>query len=461
MKEATSAQKAPLYIKILYALGQFGWSLAAFGVADLLLYFYMPPGEGSSQQFPPFFYQGAILGFLTLIGIVGFAGRIFDAFTDPMIASMSDRSQSKFGRRRLFMAIAVIPFALFSYLSFYPIVDGSSWMNFAWLSVMLVCFYFFMTLYVTPYTAMISELGHDQDERLLISTLISLTYAFGFAVGGMAYNFQPYFEEAYAMSPTQAFQTVIGIFAMISAVFMLMPVLFINEKKYCIQFKSEENPKEAIKAVFANKNFQMFAASDLMYWMSMTFILMGIAYYVTILLEMDKSFSGLFIMGMLALSLLFYLPVNILAKRWGKKRLIQIAFAVFALSYGLISLLGWIPLAPIYQICIMGLIAVIPISIFSILPNAIVADITEEDFNRNGNYKPGMFFAARNFMMKVGVSLANLIFPTLLLFGKEIGNDTGIRLTGVFAMLCCLAGWWFFTKYQDSFPISEDAQIKE
>ena len=113
-----SKPRPSISVKIIYALGQLGWSLAAFGAANLLVYFYMPPEDGTTAKFPAYIYQGAVLGVLTIIGILNFGGRIFDAFTDPLIANWSDRMQSKFGKRRLLMAIAVFPFALFSFLIF-------------------------------------------------------------------------------------------------------------------------------------------------------------------------------------------------------------------------------------------------------------------------------------------------------------------------------------------------------
>ena len=80
----------------------------------------MPPETGEAT-FPVFIFQGAILGLLTVQGLVTFGGRIFDAFTDPLIANLSDRSQAKMGKRKLFLLIGAIPFALFSFLFLYPL----------------------------------------------------------------------------------------------------------------------------------------------------------------------------------------------------------------------------------------------------------------------------------------------------------------------------------------------------
>ncbi|MEZ4965103.1 MAG: MFS transporter [Saprospiraceae bacterium] len=94
--------RPPLRVLILYACGQLGWSLASFGVGNLLIYFYMPPEQGQAV-FPPFIYQGPVLGVLTLIGLLSAGGRLFDAVIDPLLANWSDNASARIGKRRWFM----------------------------------------------------------------------------------------------------------------------------------------------------------------------------------------------------------------------------------------------------------------------------------------------------------------------------------------------------------------------
>ena len=67
--------RPPLRVLILYACGQLGWSLGSFCVANLLIYFYMPPETGT-PIFPSYIHQGAVLGVLTLVGLLSSAGRL-------------------------------------------------------------------------------------------------------------------------------------------------------------------------------------------------------------------------------------------------------------------------------------------------------------------------------------------------------------------------------------------------
>lgn len=449
VSQATLNNNVPIRIILLYALGQAGWSLAVYGVSDLLNYFYLPPETDSSPMFPAYVYQGAVLGVATVLGLISFSGRFIDAFIDPMVAGWSDRTVSSWGRRRKFMIFSFIPLSLFSCLVFMPPFPGENVQNIVWLITMLFFFYFSMSLYVTPYTALISELAHTPDRALLISTLVSVTWALGFGIGNTAYALQAYFEQQWAMTATAAFQSAMGIFGVLSAILMAIPVLFVDERAYCRQVPSEQSSIEAVKSVFANRNFRYFAYSDLMYWVSLTFIQMGMGYYLTVLLGFSPESVTTLLTVILGLSFAFYIPVNMAAKRWGKKRLLVASFSVFAIVFALIAVMGKLPLSPLMQVALLGILASIPIAITSILPNAVVTDIIASDAQISGDHKAGQFFAVRTFMMKVGISLANLLFPSVLLLGKSTDNDLGIRFTALLAVCFCLAGALFLTRYKE------------
>jgi GPH family glycoside/pentoside/hexuronide:cation symporter len=149
-------EKLPLSKQIAYALGQFGWSLLSGLVGTYLIFYYIPTDiSGIPVSIP----QVSFFGFLTIIGLIMMLGRFFDAITDPWIATLSDRSKSKKGRRISFMQKSALPFALFTVLVFYHPTAGVSWINAIVLTINLLLFYLFLTMYVTPFFALMSELG--------------------------------------------------------------------------------------------------------------------------------------------------------------------------------------------------------------------------------------------------------------------------------------------------------------
>ena len=166
----------------IFAVGQLGWSILSGIITAWLVTFYLPTQKAVDEEGAPFFLPTGlvILGVLTVLGLISFICRIFDAVTDPWIASMSDRSKNPNGRRFPFMKRAAIPFARMTVLVFMAPQEGQkSPLNIAWVLVALILFYLFMTMYCTPYNALISEFGKTQEDRMYISTAISLTFFFG------------------------------------------------------------------------------------------------------------------------------------------------------------------------------------------------------------------------------------------------------------------------------------------
>lgn len=439
--------KPPTSALVLYACGQLGWSLASFGVSNLLIYFYMPPEQGA-PTFPALIYQGAVLGVLTLIGMVSAAGRFFDAVIDPFIANWSDRKESSLGKRRWFLLYGALPFAFSGFLVFYPPDSSESAQNFVWLLGMTACYYFFFAFYVIPYTALIAELGHTAKDRMTISTLLSVTWALGYVLGTQVFQLQKYFSGQ-GMETVEAFQRAVLWLNAAALVFMLLPALFLNEKKYARQRPSEHRIGQALRAVLGNVNFRNFLLSDLMYWLALNFIQLGIGFYVTIMLKLEVQYASTFSLISFLSSFLFYIPINMLARHFSKRLMLLAAFLFFAATFVVLCLVPAIQLPGETILYGLAIAAAFPLAAFGILPNALIGDVVQAEEQQSGRQLSGMFFGVRAFVMKLGISLANLIFPSLLLFGKSTDKPLGVQLTAAAALVFCLAGWNVFRRFRD------------
>ena len=442
------AERPPLSIIWIYAMGQLGWSLASYGIGTLLNYFYLPPEDvGSKGHFPNFISHATLLG-LTLIGVISFSGRFFDALIDPLIANLSDKTVNRFGKRRVFMGLAAVPLALTSYLIFRPITEGVSSMNTIWLAMTIFIYYVSYAMYVIPYSALISELGHVKEDRLRISTIISITWALGFLIGNATPALQGVFESM-GYPSVQAFQMTVLIFAVVSLIFMLVPVFFLDENRYAAQGEAHENFLHSLTSVFKNQNFKYFSISYLLYWLALTFIQAGIIYYVTILFGLDKSMASLFGAISFFMSFLFYPFMERFEKNIGKRKMIIYGFIMFCLIFGILLL----PIPSIARFWLVSIFAAFPLAVFGILPNTIVADIVHQNEVETGKNQSGMFYGVAAFMMKVGISLANLIFPSLLILGKSVDNPLGVQLSVGAAFIFCVAGFMVFSKYRESYEL--------
>lgn len=453
----TSLQPVPLRAKIAYAIGQFGWSLGGYGVINLLNYFYFPPEGSRSGTLPAFVTQEMFWGF-TVLGIIAFAGRIFDAVSDPVIAGFSDHSLPPFGRRINFLALGGAPMAAFAFMAFFPPVLGESFINVIWLSAAVFGFFFAMTLYCAPFFALLSELGHNSAQRLTLATMASVAWALGFATGNMIYALKPVVEPimvTWGVAPElvtlRSFQTILAGFSLLAAVAMYVPFFVIDERKYCRPHTSTESILQSVISTLKNRNFRWFAACDLLYWISLTILQSCIGFYVTLLLNAKEELTTALLTTIFGVSFLFYVPVHFMARKLGKRITMIIGFAVFVLTYAMVMISGdWLPLGGEAQGYIIAIVTALPMAIFGILPVATVADIAEADGLQTGNYKEGMFMATHTLAMKFGMSIAALIIPTLLSFGKSVENSSGVRLTALVSLVFCAMGCYALWRYSET-----------
>ena len=431
-----------------FAAGQFGWAMLSGIISNWLVYFYQPDEAAISQGQSVFIPQGlAILGIITVIGGITALGRVFDAFTDPMIASLSDRCTSKNGRRIPFLKWASLPLALATVLVFWSPVNEKSWINAVFLLVMVLAYYLFITAYCTPYNALISELGHTQQERLNISTAISFTFIAGTAVAYLAPAIWGIFVPA--LGRVGAIRLTFTVMAAIAWLCMLVPVFCIREKEYVNTVPVQESAFHSLAATFRNGEFRKFVGSDIFYWIALTMFQTGLPFFVTSLLKLPETMTTLYFVGMTALSVLFYLPVNKLTPKFGKKRMLLFAFVMFSTAFFYTGFMGKIPfLSAAAQGFVLMVFAALPMAIFGILPQAMVADIAESDSVTTGSNREGMFFAARTFAFKLGQSLSMLIFTAVSTIGT--GTGAGYRVAAFGAALFCGIGAVLLVFYNEN-----------
>ncbi len=427
-----------------FAIGQLGWALLSGVVSNWLLYFYMPSEETIAAGMPLFITQGIVFAGMTVIGLITALCRLVDGFVDPFIASKSDSLVHPLGRRIPFMRYAAIPFGIMTVVVFTVPGLGSEAFNNIALLVCLVLFYVSLSLYCTPFNALIPELGSTQELRVNLSTYISVTFFFGTAFAYLVPTIAGFFEATFGIA--NAYRITIAILAAFAVACMLLPAYTIDEHVYANAEPATMNMIESAKKTFKNKAFQIFEVSDVLYWVAITMFQTGMPFYVTSLMGLDESWNFVLFAGMTGVSLLFYAPVNIMAKKMGKKKLVTFGFFFFCVAFGITTVCGMFGIPSLVWGVIVALLAAIPMAILGILPQAVLADIAEGDALKYGESREGMYFAARTFSMTLGQSLAMILFSSLATVGT---GGFGYRLTALTAMVFCLLGALVFMRFDE------------
>jgi len=449
-------QKKPITNKLLwiFAIGQFGWSLLSGIVTNWMVYYYTGSPDAQNPNtgiFAAGITQNPILFKLTLFGLVLAVGRIFDAITDPLIAGWSDRSNYKGGRRIPFMKAVAIPFALVTIGLFTLPQTGSVALNDTILFVLLMAFYLVMTIFCTPYNALIAELGDTQEHRINVSTFISFTFIVGQSISFMLPNVAGMFEGAFGQAGSV--RMAVAVMATIACIAMMIPSLYIKERAYIDSRPSETKAFSSLLKTFQNGQFRRFVYADVIYFFALTLFQTGLAFYETKLMEIEDTWTFVLTATMTFISVCLYPVVNKLAPKLGKKKLIVTGFFAYALVFLITTFVG----KGLHWGFIIAVCAAVPMAILGILPQACVADVAELSRLETGEDRSGMFFAARTFAFKMGQAIAMVVFTSLTVSGTK----GSYRASAAVAFVTCLIGAILFLLYNEKMILSTIEELKK
>jgi Na+/melibiose symporter-like transporter len=169
----------PLGDKIAYGAGNL-----ATGVAMQILGTYLV------------FYATAIHGLPgSFVGMAMGLSILWDALTDPLMGHLSDRTNSRrLGRRHPYLLVGALGIALTNYLIWTIDPGLRAGIKLALISLYIILFKTFMTVYVTPYTALGAEMSTDYNERTSIQGIKTVFFVLGLAfvsVAGLFWYFRP------------------------------------------------------------------------------------------------------------------------------------------------------------------------------------------------------------------------------------------------------------------------------
>ena len=153
-----------------YAMPAFGTSVVLISVAVYLPNFYTDE-------------IGVTAGMLSWVFLIG---RIWDAVTDPMMGHVSDRTRTRWGRRRPYFLISAVPIAVMFYLIWSPSPSLTANGKFLHLLICYLLLYTFWTVFWVPYASLGMEITPVYHERTRLFGGRQGFALTGMAVGGVA-----------------------------------------------------------------------------------------------------------------------------------------------------------------------------------------------------------------------------------------------------------------------------------
>lgn len=415
-------KKVTKKIIIVYCLPLFAVGLFTTMLNNYLIYFYQPT---EASGIPTLITQGYVLaGILTVIGLIKAIGHIIDAVSDPLVASRSDKSKNKNGRRIPYMKLFAIPFAVSALLIFWSPSTNPVFNN-IWLAVFIWGYYIFYTLYMIPHSALLPEMV--KDEGLLVDsyTFHSLFFVVGSMLGYATTAIVALMKKA-GLEPIMAWRITFLCFTVIGVILLLIPTFVINEKDYVTSVRPTAPLMKSLKHAFSNRHFRIVTLGQLFEGTGMSFFQACIMYYITELMNIPESKSIIIMATSIVGSLVLYPLINKWSKKSGKKVPIIVGCVVFAVAEFVICLVDKLPTGHSMPIAIVfALFVSLPFAVLNILPGSMMADVIRYDTVTTGINQEGTFAAAKSFVTKVGTSIATMIVPSLIVIGAAAGQSVG------------------------------------
>jgi GPH family glycoside/pentoside/hexuronide:cation symporter len=377
MRRVTAQPRSPvpLRTKLLYGAGDVGVALSATAIGTYLLFFYT---------------DVAGLG-IGLAGLVKGIGRIWDAVTDPPMGYLSDRTQSRFGRRRIWFGIAAVPLGLSVYALFAPPEGLGEWALFGWMLVAYLAAYLFFTMFLTPYYALGAELSDDPDERTQIVAIRTLFQYVGSVVGG----FMPFFAVSLG-DPRTGYGLVAAAFGLLAGSAILLAFFGTSE--------AEAPPRRSASFGDFLRGTRLSLTNRPFRILLLTFVVMSVGggvngavavYALIYWLGFTQREVGIIIpvyLGAAALALPFWVMYS---ARVGKDRALKqlCIYEVFVLS-AIYFLIPWKPLVYLFLIFAgFGLAGFV-------VTASLLADVLDHDELTTGEQRGGAFFGFWTFATK-------------------------------------------------------------
>ena len=436
-----------------YCLADIAKGLFNGMIGNYLLYFFQPTAKSGLPSLLP---ENKLLGFITVMALITAIGKIVDAVTDPLVASLSDKCTHKAGRRMPFLRYAAIPYALSVLLIFFaPFKEGSA-ANAVWVGFFLVTYYTAYTFYFIPKNALVPEIIPDAKVRVGYYGISTVFFMGSSSFMYAATLFVDLLKNA-GLSALWAWRTVFAVFAAIGMTCLLLSAYAFNEKDYVEQnTKPKESILKSFGLVFKNREFVVFTLGDLFSGVSMAFFQTAMLYYITMLLNVPESQSFLVMLTAIAVAICLFPLIIKISRKFNKKIPLVIASVVFTVVFGIIYFGDKLAaLAPGNELFVglgVGVIVAFPFAAINILPQSVISDIIQRDSLENGVNREGIFSAVKTFIEKIASAIAMMGVSSILAVGAGAGESVGlqgVKLTGVFAGLFSLLSLVFFIFYND------------
>jgi GPH family glycoside/pentoside/hexuronide:cation symporter len=381
MADVSSPDKLSTRTKLLYGVGDVGNAVVNSSIQFFLLAFYT---------------DGALIA-AGLASTALWVAKFWDAVNDPLFGWLSDRTTSRFGKRRVYMIFGALPLAIsIALLWFVPRGLGDIWV-FAWIVLTFMLFDTMWTLTNVPYYALTAELTGDYDERASLTTVRMVLGVPAYIVGAAL---TPVLVGMFVAKRTG--YSVTGIlYGVLAAVVLWIAAAGLRERPGVAQSKAEATPLRSFLDTLKNRPFVRLIAAYLVANVAFALVKTLLYYFLTYQLGMEDQVPVVMFLLLLCVGL-FLFPWKWLSDRLNKGPAYALGLAIGGLAVSATFLL---PHGPTPWVYVIAVVAGIGFSAQWVFPWAMVPDVVEYDRLASGEHRGGMYYGVWGLTTKLSDAL--------------------------------------------------------
>lgn len=352
----------------------------------------------------------------TLAGGIFMIGRIWDAFIDPIMGIVTDRTRTRWGRRRPFLLLSAIPIGLLFFLMWsYPGADTDT-LNAIYFTAAYMLFMTTLTLYYVPYLSLVAELTGDYNERTSVN---NYRIAVQLIMGLVAAVIPKMIADSYA-DAIQGYR-VMGLAVGLFIILIPLLLFFRTRERENIPVQPENSRFGAeIRLALASRPFRRLLLLYVGCYAASNVIEGFVIYYMKYWLNREEEMSYLLVTVIVAGVVTLPLWTKV-SRAIGKRKTIICGLLLWAVSQMAWMLLT--PDSPSYLVYLIGAVVGIGYGVAHVVPWSMLPDVLDEDELRTGVRLEGLYSGIMTFFMKTSNSLAIFLIGILLEVAGYVPNQ--------------------------------------
>jgi GPH family glycoside/pentoside/hexuronide:cation symporter len=282
-----------------------------------------------------FTFYFAVVGIdVDLITIAFIIWSLWNAFNDPMMGALSDRTKSRLGRRKPYIIIALIPLCLIIVFLFTPPASSLP-LSFIYLIIMVVLFDISYTTFDLNYASLFPEMFKDLTERSKANAIKQIFTVLGLIVASVIPPFLIGKLDDPANFSNYSFAAIIMMIVIFIGVILLIFFGIKEKKEFSKDYETAPSFLNSLKISIKNKSFRYFIVANLAYWYVIGMLPMIVPLYGDFVLHIPEEESmllGLLLGSTFISAAIFMILWRYIALKVGMKKGYMLSFAVFIIT---------------------------------------------------------------------------------------------------------------------------------